>query len=162
MMDELPNIITNSIVEVLNRLENDEDNRFSWKLSKNKDSLSLTASDSLRAKNPNKDKGASEVTERVSVKPVKRRRKKKKYPSALARTRERHTRFLEKKLAGKPDLASPEGKRVTAVPSEQDSDNSLCAKELENTSLSYGRRYNRNLVPSEIRHQPQLLNLILT
>ena len=83
MMDELPNIIPKSIVEVLNRLENGEDNRFLWKLSRKKNSLSLTVSCSLRAKNPNKDKGASEVTERVTVKPVKRRRKKKKKsPSA--------------------------------------------------------------------------------
>ena len=148
-MDELPNIIPKSIVEVLNRLENDEDNRFFWKLSRNKDSLSLTVSCSLRAKNPNKDKGASEVTERVIVKPVKRRRKKKKSPSALARSRDRHTRFLEKKLAGNPGLASPEGKSVTAVPREQDSDNSQCAKELENTSLTCGSRSNRNSVSSE-------------
>ena len=95
MMDELPNIIPKSIVEVLNRLENDEDNRFFWKLSRNKDSLSLTVSCSLRAKYPYKDKGTSEVTERVTVKPVKRREKKKKSPSALARSRDRQTRFLE-------------------------------------------------------------------
>ena len=126
-MDELPYIIPKSIVEVLNRLENDEDNRFSWKLLWNKDCLLLIVSCSLRAKNPNKDKGASEVTERVTEKPVKRRQKKKKYPPALARSRERHTRFLEKKLAGKSGLASPEGKSVTAVPSEQDTDNSLSA-----------------------------------
>ena len=88
-------------------------------------------------------------TERVTVKPVKRRRKKKKSPSALARSRKKQTRFLEKKLAGKPGLASPEGKSVTAVPSEQNIDNSLCAKELENTSLTCGRRSKRNLVSSE-------------
>ena len=77
---------------------------------------------------------------------MKRRQKKKKSHSALARSRERHTRFLEKKLAGKPGLVSPEGKGVTAVPSEQDTDNSLSAKELENSSLTCGRRSNRNLV----------------
>ena len=69
---------------------------------------------------------------------MKRRRKKKKFPSALARSMNRHRRFLEKKLAGKPDLASPEDKRISAVPStkggEQDSYNSLCVYELENTS----------------------------
>ena len=41
MMDALPNIFPKSIIEVLNRLENDEDNRYSWKLTRNQDSLSL-------------------------------------------------------------------------------------------------------------------------
>ena len=49
-------------------------------------------------------------------------------------------RFLEKKLSGKPDLASPEE-------DQQDSDNSVCVKELENTSLSCGS--NSDLVSSE-------------
>ena len=93
MMDELPNIIPKSIVEVLNRLENDEDNRFFWKLERNKDFLSLTVSCSLRGKNTNKDKGASEVAEPVTLKPVKGRRKKKKSPSALARSRTSRTGF---------------------------------------------------------------------
>ena len=54
------------------------------------------------------------------MKPVKRRRlKKNRSPSALARSRKRHARFLEKKLAGKPDLASPEE-------DQQDLDNSVC------------------------------------
>ena len=58
------------------------------------------------------------------MKPVKRRRRKKnRSPSALALSRKRHARFLEKKLARKPDLASPEE-------DQQDSDNSVCAKEL--------------------------------
>ena len=48
--------------------------------------------------------------------------------------------FLEKKSAGKPDLASPEEV-------QQDSDNSVCVKELENTSLACGS--NRDLVSSE-------------
>ena len=66
------------------------------------------------------------------MEPVKgRRRKKNRSPSALARSRKRHARFLEKKLAEKPDLASPEE-------DQQDSDNSVCGKELENTSLSCG------------------------
>ena len=70
----------------------------------------------------------------------RRRRKKNRSPSALARSRKRHARFLEKKLAGKPDLASPEE-------DQQDSDNSVCVKELENTSLACGS--NRDLVSSE-------------
>ena len=82
-MDALPSIIPKSILEVLNRLENDEDSRFSWKLTRNKDCMSLTVSCSLRVKFPNKDKDDSEVTGRVTAKPVKRRRKKKKSSSAL-------------------------------------------------------------------------------
>ena len=58
----------------------------------------------------------------------------------MARSRKRHARFLEKKLAGKPDLASPEE-------DQQDSDNSVCAKDLENTSLACGS--NSDLVSSE-------------
>ena len=68
MMDALPNIIPKSIIEVLNRLENDEDNRYSWKLTRNQDSLSLTVSCKLPAKTPNKAKDDSEVAERANVK----------------------------------------------------------------------------------------------
>ena len=127
MMDALPNIIPKSIIEVLNRLENDEDNRYSWKLTRNQDSLSLTVSCKLPAKTPNKAKDDSEVAGRATVKPVRRRRKKRNSPSALARSRRRHARFLEKKLAGKPDSPSPE-----------DQQDSVCVKELENTSLVCG------------------------
>ena len=66
------------------------------------------------------------------------------------------TLFLEKKLAGKTDLASPEE-------DQQDSDysDSVCVKELENTSLACGS--NRDLVSSEIptpspAADPDLLN----
>ena len=62
---------------------------------------------------------------------------------------DRNRRFLGKMLAGKPDLALSEDKRIAAIPipSEQDSDNSLYVKELENTGLnSCGKR---NLVSSE-------------
>ena len=127
MMDALHNIIPKSIVEVLNRLENDEDNRYSWKLTRNQDSLSLTISCKLPTKTPNKAKDDSEVAGRATVKPVRRRRKKRNSPSALARSRRRHARFLEKKLAGKPDSPSPE-----------DQQDSVCVKELENTSLVCG------------------------
>ena len=126
-MDALPNIIPKSIIEVLNRLENDEDNRYSWKLTRNQGSLSLTVSCKLPAKTPNKAKDDSEVAERTTVKPVRRRRKKRNSPSALARSRRRHARFLEKKLAGKPDSPSPE-----------DQQDPVCVKELENTSLVCG------------------------
>ena len=83
MMDALPNMFPKSIIEVLNRLENDEDNRYSWKLTRNQDSLSLTVSCKLLAKTPNKAKGDSEVAERATVKPVRRRRKKRNSPSAF-------------------------------------------------------------------------------
>ena len=61
MMDALPNIIPKTITEALNRLENDEDNRYSWKLTQNQDSLSLTVSCKRPAKTPNKAKEDSEV-----------------------------------------------------------------------------------------------------
>ena len=65
------------------------------------------------------------------MKPVRRRRKKRNSPSALARSRRRHARFLEKKLAGKPDSPSPEDQQD----GRQDP---VCVKELENTSLVCG------------------------
>ena len=142
-MEGLPSVIPKSIVEVLNRLENDEDNLFSWKLARSQDSFSLTVSCKLRAKTPKKAKDDSGVTGRTAAKkPVRRRRwKKNRSPSALARSRKRHARFLEKKLAGKPDFASPEE-------DQQDSDiNPVCAKEMENTSLACGS--NRDLVSLE-------------
>ena len=141
-MEGLPSVIPKSIVEVLNRLENDEDNLFSWKLTRSQDKFSLTVSCKLPAKTPNKAKDDNKVTGHTTVKPIKRRRRKKnRSPSALARSRKRHARFLEKKLAGKPDLASPEE-------DQQDTDiNPVCVKELENTSLACGS--NRDLVSSE-------------
>ena len=96
-------------------------------------------------------KDDSKVTGRTTVKPVKRcRRKKNRSPSALARSRKRHARLPEKKLAEKPDLASPEE-------DQQDSDNSVCVKELENAGLACGS--NRDLVSWKIQHQVQLLIL---
>ena len=83
-MDALPNIIQKSIIEVLNRLENDEENRYSWKLMRNQDSLSLTVSCKLPAKTPNKAKDDNEVPGCATVKPVRRRQKKKNSPSGLA------------------------------------------------------------------------------
>ena len=77
MMDALPNIIAKPIIEALNRLENDEDNRYSWKLKWNQVSLSLTVSCKLPAKSPNKAKDNSEVARRATVKPVGHRRKKR-------------------------------------------------------------------------------------
>ena len=54
------------------------------------------------------------------MKPVKRRRQKKnRSPSALAHSRKRHAQFLEKNIAGKPDLDS-------LVEDQQDLDNSVC------------------------------------
>ena len=140
-IEGLPSVIPKLFVEVLYRLENYEDNLFSWKLAWNQDKFSLTVSCKLRAKTPNKSKDDNKVTGRTTVKPVKRRRQKKnRSPSALARSRKRHALFLEKKLAGKPDLASPEE-------DQQALDNSVCVKELENTSIACGS--NRDLVSPE-------------
>ena len=149
-MDALPSIIPKSIVEVLNRLENDEENLFSWKLTWSQDSFSLTVSCRLRAKTPNKAKdNNSEVTGRTtSAKPVRRRRRKKNQsPAALARSRKRHTRFLEKKLTGKLVLALPEEKSITTVPRVPDAVDSLYVMELENTSPVGGS--SRDLVSLE-------------
>ena len=103
--------------------------------------MSFTVSCKLRAKSTNKAKNNnSEVTgHTTSVKPLRRHRQKtNQSPSALARSRKRHARFLEKKLAGKPDSALPEEKSITTVPGVQDAIDSLCVKELENTSLVGG------------------------
>ena len=117
-MEGLPSVIPKLIIEVLNRLENDEDNLFSWKLTRSQDKFSLTVSCKLRAKTHNKAKD-NKVTGCTTGKSVKRHRQKKnRSPSVLARSRKRHARFLKKKLAGKPDLASPEE-------DQQDSDNSV-------------------------------------
>ena len=118
-MDEIPSVIPKAILEVISRLENDGDNRYTWKLTRNLDSLSFTVNCKFRAKTCNKAKDDSEVTRRVAVKPVKRRRKKNS-PSALARSKRRLERFLEKKSAGKPDVASP-GETGTPVSPQQDS-----------------------------------------
>ena len=63
--------------------------------------------------------------------PISLSMKKNQSPSALARSSKRHTCFLEKKLAGKPDLALPEEKNFT-VPGVPDAVDSLSVKELEN------------------------------
>ena len=64
-MEGLPSVIPKSIVEVLNRLENDEDNLFSWKLTRSQDKFSLTVSCKLPAKTPNKAKDDNKVTGRT-------------------------------------------------------------------------------------------------
>ena len=69
-MEGLPSVIPKSIVEVLNRLENDEDNLFSWKLTQSQDKFSITVSCKLLAKTPNKAKDHNKVTGRTTVKPV--------------------------------------------------------------------------------------------
>ena len=118
-MEGLPSVVPKSRVEFLNRLEND-DNLFSWNLTRSPDSSSLTVSCKLCAKTPNKAKDDSGVTGHTTAKkPVRRCRWKNRSTSSLARCRKRHMGFLEKKLAGKPDLASPEE-------DQQDSENSVC------------------------------------
>ena len=77
-MEGLPSLVPKSIVEVLYRLENDENNLLSWKLTRSQDSFSLTVSCKLRAKTPNKAKDDNGVTRRTTAKkPVRRRRRKK-------------------------------------------------------------------------------------
>ena len=49
-MDEIPSVIPKAILEVISRLENDEDNRYTWKLTRNLDSLSFTVNCKFRAK----------------------------------------------------------------------------------------------------------------
>ena len=56
-MEGLPGVIPKSIMEVLNRLENDEDSLFSWKLTQSQDSFSLTVSCKLSAKNSQQSQG---------------------------------------------------------------------------------------------------------
>ena len=73
MMDALPNIIPKSI-KVLNRLENDEDNRYSWKLV-NAESGFIVINHQLqtsRKMTPNKAKDNSDVAGCTTVKPVRR------------------------------------------------------------------------------------------
>ena len=65
----------------------------------------------------------------------------------MARSRKRHARFLEKKLAGKPVLALPEEKCITTDPGVPDAVDSLCVKELENNSPVGGS--SRDLVSLE-------------
>ena len=71
-MEGLPSVVMKLILEVLKRLENNEDNLFLWKLTGSPDSFSLTVSCKLCAKTPNKAKDNSGVTGHTSVKPVKR------------------------------------------------------------------------------------------
>ena len=61
-----PKFIPKSIIEVLNSLENDEDKRYSWKLTRKQESLSLTVSCKLPAKTPNK---ASKLLQQVDSNP---------------------------------------------------------------------------------------------
>ena len=70
-MEGLPSVIPKSIVEVLNRLENNEDNLLSWKLMRRQDKFSLTVSCKYPAKTPNKAKDDNKVTGRTTVKTSK-------------------------------------------------------------------------------------------
>ena len=65
----------------------------------------------------------------------------------MAHSRKRHAHFLEKKVAGKQVLTLPEEKSITTVPGVLDAVESLCVKELENTSPVGGS--NRDLVSLE-------------
>ena len=107
---------------------------------------------------PNKAKDTSDVTEHVTVNPVKRQRKKKP-PSVVVCSRGRFACFLEKKAAGKPDLASPKGNQsITLVPRlrEQESESAPSAKpkEQENTNPACGSK--KNSVSLENQKQVQV------
>ena len=85
-------------------------------------------------------------------------KRKKKPPTAVARSRRRIARFLERKSVGKPDFASPEDKQsITAVPRSraQEPDSALSAKpkELENINLTCGRK--KNSVSLDNQKQPK-------
>ena len=128
-MEGLPSVILKSIMEVLNRLGNYEDNLFSWKLTLSQDKFSLTVSCKLPAKTPNKAKDDNKVTGCTTVKPVKRRRRKKnRSPSVLACARKRRA-VPGKEVSWKTRFGfarrGPAGFRYVYV------------KELENTSLAY-------------------------
>ena len=120
-MEGLPSVTPKLMVEVLNRLENDVDNLFSWKLTQSQDSFSLTVSCKLRTKLPTKPRttaGSPDVLLR-----------RNQLGDVVGRRIDLPLRWLvlgrdtrgswKKKLAGKPDLALP-GKN------QQDSDNSVC------------------------------------
>ena len=70
-MEGLPSVIPKSIVEVLNRLENNKDNLLSWKLMRSQDKFSLTVSCKHTAETPNKAKEDNKVTGCTTVKTSK-------------------------------------------------------------------------------------------
>ena len=53
-MEGLPSVIPKSVVEVLNRLENDEDNLSSWKLTRSQGKFLLTQLQTSRQNSPTK------------------------------------------------------------------------------------------------------------
>ena len=79
----MSSVIPNYIEEVLNRLENDEDNILTWKLTGSQDLFLSTFSCKLRCQTSNRAKDDSGVTGRTTgMKPVRRRRHKDRCSSA--------------------------------------------------------------------------------
>ena len=83
---ELPAVIPDTIVQVINALERDTLYRFEWKLSRNLENVSLFVKCKFPAKADNDAKVDSSL-------PVNLRKKKKKPPSARRRARRRQQRF---------------------------------------------------------------------
>ena len=96
---ELPAVIPDTIVQVINALERDTLYRFEWKLSRNLENVSLFVKCKFPAKADNDAKVDSSL-------PVNLRKEKKKPPSARRRARRRQQRFQEKKAAEKQSRRS--------------------------------------------------------
>ena len=86
---ELPAVIPDTIVQVINALERDTVYRFEWKLSRNLENVSLF----VKCKSPAKADNGAKVDFSLPVNP---RKKKKKPPSARRRARRRQQRLLKK------------------------------------------------------------------
>ena len=91
---ELPVVIPDTIVQVINALERDTLYGLEWKLSRNLEYVSLF----VKCKFPVRADNDAKVDSSLPVNPQK---KKKKPPSARRRARRRQPRFLEKKAAEK-------------------------------------------------------------
>ena len=127
---ELPSVIPDTIVQVINALERDAVYRFEWKLPRNLENVSLF----VKCKFPAK---ADDVKDGSSL-PVKHWKKKKKTPSAKRRARTLVERE-EKKAAEK--ATSPKRAASEAVPKEPES----VPKELDLSPRSEIRREPINL-----------------
>ena len=112
-MMELPAVILDTIVQVINALERDTVYRFEWKLSRNLENVSLFVKCKFPAKADNDAKVDSSL-------PVNPRKKKKKPPSARRRARRRQQRFLEKKVAEKATSSKRSVSQAT-IPKEPES-----------------------------------------
>ena len=72
---ELPSVISDTIVQVINALERDTVYRFEWKLSRNLENVSLFVKCKFPAKADNVEDGSS-----LPVKPRKKKKKSSEKP----------------------------------------------------------------------------------